>query len=130
MTDDLADVHRIEIAGSFCGCPENGEGLSDEAEGESDGGGEVAGVQGAGRVGGTLFHDDGGGAGDEGVAAVWRFGEIRRGSGEREPGVAGAGEVYGLQAAGGRLQLECDGAAEEKVCAGVGGLFCGAADSD
>ena len=48
------------------------------AEERSDGGWAVAGVQGAGGVGGTLLHDDGGGAGDEGVAAVWGFGEIRR----------------------------------------------------
>src|SRR6266851_5000981 len=50
--------------------------LAYEAEGGSDGGREVEGVQGAGRVGGTLFHDDGGGAGDEGVTSVWAGGEV------------------------------------------------------
>lgn len=42
----------------------------------------------------------------------------------------GAGEVDDLQAAGGWVQLECDGAEAEKVCSGDGGFFCGAADSD
>ncbi len=35
-----------------------------------------------------------------------------------------------LQAAGGWVQLECDGAEAENVCSGDGGFFCGAADSD
>jgi hypothetical protein len=65
-------------------------------------------------VGGALFHDDGGGAGDEGFAAVWGFREIRRWSGERGPGAAGAGEVYDLQAAQWGVQLECDGAQRKK----------------
>ena len=46
------------------------------AKGEPISGWEVEGVQGARGVGGALFHDAGGGAGDEGVASVWVGGEI------------------------------------------------------
>lgn len=33
VMDDLVDLLRIEIAGLFCGCPENTKGFCDEAEG-------------------------------------------------------------------------------------------------
>ena len=52
------------------------KGIGNEAEGGSDGGREVEGLQGAGGVGGALLHDDGGGAGDEGVEAVWAGGKV------------------------------------------------------
>ncbi len=81
-------------------------------------------------MGGALFHDDGGGTGDEGVEAVWGVGEIRRWCGKSKESVAGAGKVDDLQAAEWGVQLECDGAAAEEICSGDGGFFCGAADSD
>jgi hypothetical protein len=68
-----------------------------------------------------------------GMKALRLFGD----SGRYDVGVENGSRVLRVQVKstvykrrGGRLQLECDGAAEEKVCAGVGGLFCGAADSD
>ena len=42
----------------------------------------------------------------------------------------GAGEVDDLQAAEWGIQLECDGSAAEKVCAGDGGFFCHPAGAD
>ena len=65
-------------------------------------------------MGGALFHDDGGGAGDEGVASVWGFREIRRWRGERESGSAGAGEVYDLQRRNGEYSLNVMGPQRKK----------------
>ncbi len=43
-------------------------------------------------MGGTLLHDDGGGTRNESLKAVWRVGEIRRGSRKRKEGAASASE--------------------------------------